>query len=85
VEFALPFFPSALRAEPAGSGNVNTVFRVVGSGDTSVIVKQALPYLKVVGESWPLTIDRARIEAEGLAIANCCIMIRFWPPCFSMI
>lgn len=34
----------------------------------SVIVKQALPYARVVGESWPLTLDRARIESEALRI-----------------
>jgi len=31
-----------------------------------VIVKQALPYVRCVGESWPLTLDRARLEAETL-------------------
>ncbi|MGE5701789.1 MAG: S-methyl-5-thioribose kinase, partial [Clostridia bacterium] len=32
------------------------------------IVKKALPYARVVGESWPLTLDRARIETEALRI-----------------
>ncbi len=31
-------------------------------------MKQALPYAKVVGESWPLTLDRARIESEAFLI-----------------
>lgn len=31
-----------------------------------MIVKQALPYVRCVGESWPLTLDRARIEAQTL-------------------
>jgi 5-methylthioribose kinase len=61
----LPGPPS--RAEEIGDGNLNLVFRVRG-GDGSVIVKQALPYLRVVGEGWPLTLDRARIEAEALAL-----------------
>ncbi|STW90098.1 5-methylthioribose kinase [Klebsiella pneumoniae] len=30
------------------------------------IVKQALPYVRCVGESWPLTLDRARLEAQTL-------------------
>ena len=32
----------------------------------SIIIKQALPYAKVVGESWPLSLVRARIEREIL-------------------
>jgi 5-methylthioribose kinase len=33
-------------------------------------MKQALPYVRVVGESWPLTLDRARIESQALIIQN---------------
>src|SRR5690606_31037901 len=44
----------------------NLVFRVENDKGISLIVKQALPYARCVGESWPLTIDRARIEAEVL-------------------
>lgn len=50
-----------------GDGNLNLVFHVSGA-NRSVILKQALPYAKVVGESWPLTLDRARIESEALMI-----------------
>jgi 5-methylthioribose kinase len=65
---AAAFLPSPPeRAEEIGDGNVNLVFRV-SSREASVIVKQALPYLKIVGDSWPLTPDRARIEAEALAL-----------------
>lgn len=35
-------------------------------GTSRVIVKQALPYVRCVGESWPLTLDRARLEAQTL-------------------
>lgn len=49
-----------------GDGNLNLVFRVSDSDNNSLIVKQALPYARCVGESWPLTLDRARIEAEVL-------------------
>ena len=31
-----------------------------------MVIKQAVPYAKVVGESWPLTLDRARIESSAL-------------------
>ncbi|RED64019.1 S-methyl-5-thioribose kinase [Cohnella lupini] len=52
-----------------GDGNLNLVFHVSQpSTGLSLIVKQALPYAKVVGESWPLTLDRARIESEALII-----------------
>lgn len=66
--FAAPWLGAAsAEAEEIGDGNLNLVFRVRGGGG-SVIVKQALPYLRIVGESWPLTLDRARIEAEALAL-----------------
>lgn len=52
-----------------GDGNLNLVFRISQpSSGGSLILKQALPYAKVVGESWPLTLDRARIESEALLI-----------------
>lgn len=35
-----------------------------------VCVKQALPYVRCVGEGWPLSCDRARIEAEALALEH---------------
>ncbi|MFC0189174.1 S-methyl-5-thioribose kinase [Fictibacillus aquaticus] len=54
-----------LSVSEIGDGNLNLVFKVTGVNE-SVIVKQALPYAKVVGESWPLTLDRARIESDAL-------------------
>ncbi|MEG9296429.1 S-methyl-5-thioribose kinase [Mangrovibacillus sp. Mu-81] len=51
-----------------GDGNLNLVFQVTETGKKGIIIKQALPYAKVVGESWPLTIDRARIEASALKL-----------------
>ncbi|MFC0473342.1 S-methyl-5-thioribose kinase [Halalkalibacter kiskunsagensis] len=56
-----------LTSEEIGDGNLNLVFRVKNEhSGKSVIIKQALPYAKVVGSSWPLTLDRARIESESL-------------------
>ncbi|RKP54164.1 S-methyl-5-thioribose kinase [Cohnella endophytica] len=58
-----------LLSREIGDGNLNLVFHVSQpSSGRSLIVKQALPYAKVVGESWPLTLDRARIESEALMI-----------------
>ncbi|MFC0211350.1 S-methyl-5-thioribose kinase [Paenibacillus chartarius] len=52
-----------------GDGNLNLVFHISDPvSGRSVILKQAVPYAKVVGESWPLTLDRARIESEALII-----------------
>ena len=42
------------QAREIGDGNINFVFLVEGPAG-GVIVKQALPYVRVVGESWPLT------------------------------
>lgn len=60
-----------LQAREVGDGNLNLVFRVhdVDTGQ-SVIVKQALPYLRVAGEGWPLGLERTRIEADALEIQN---------------
>jgi 5-methylthioribose kinase len=50
-----------------GDGNLNLVFHITQPATgRSLIIKQALPYAKVVGESWPLSLDRARIESEAL-------------------
>ncbi|MEW5291648.1 S-methyl-5-thioribose kinase [Erwinia papayae] len=60
---------SLVASQEIGDGNLNLVFRIVDrEGHSRVIVKQALPYVRCVGESWPLTLDRARIEAEVLHI-----------------
>jgi 5-methylthioribose kinase len=48
-----------------GDGNLNLVFIVVGSANT-LIVKQALPYVRMVGESWPLPLYRATFEHHAL-------------------
>jgi 5-methylthioribose kinase len=54
-----------------GDGNLNLVFHIADTrSGKSLILKQALPYAKVVGESWPLTIDRARIESEALLLQS---------------
>ncbi|WP_239615118.1 S-methyl-5-thioribose kinase [Cohnella mopanensis] len=59
----------ALVCREIGDGNLNLVFHVSQpTSGSSLIVKQALPYAKVVGESWPLSLDRARIESEALII-----------------
>ncbi|MEE4570730.1 S-methyl-5-thioribose kinase [Paenibacillus polymyxa] len=56
-----------LECREIGDGNLNLVFHITDSkSNKSIIAKQALPYVKIVGESWPLSLDRARIEREAL-------------------
>ncbi|MEM7734156.1 MAG: S-methyl-5-thioribose kinase [Deinococcota bacterium] len=61
---------NALHAREVGDGNLNQVFIVtVGSQDSpsaTIIVKQALPYLRVSGEGWPLSRERMRFETQAL-------------------
>lgn len=53
------------RVSEVGDGNLNMVFVVAGAHG-GVVVKQALPYLRLVGESWPLSLSRAHYEAMAL-------------------
>lgn len=56
-----------MSAQEVGDGNLNLVFKIFDiRGVSRIIVKQALPYVRCVGESWPLTLDRARLEAQTL-------------------
>ncbi|MEL7082379.1 MAG: S-methyl-5-thioribose kinase [Pseudomonadota bacterium] len=48
-----------------GDGNLNLVF-IVSGPDDSIIVKQALPYVRLVGDSWPLPLYRAFYEHNAL-------------------
>lgn len=60
---------AALSCQEIGDGNLNLIFRVTDQQNHSgIIIKQALPYAKVVGESWPLTLKRATIEGNALSI-----------------
>ncbi|MDQ0198373.1 S-methyl-5-thioribose kinase [Neobacillus ginsengisoli] len=58
-----------LTCKEIGDGNLNLVFLIFDQAKRkSIIIKQALPYAKVVGESWPLTVKRAKIEADALTV-----------------
>lgn len=69
----LPDLKALLGGEPAawaitevGDGNLNLVFIVKGASG-GVAVKQALPYVRLVGESWPLPLSRAHYEYLALS------------------
>ncbi|MFJ7729979.1 S-methyl-5-thioribose kinase [Neobacillus sp. NPDC097160] len=58
-----------LKSREIGDGNLNHVFHISDpASGRALILKQALPYAKVIGESVPLTLDRVRIEYEALRI-----------------
>jgi 5-methylthioribose kinase len=52
-------------AREVGDGNLNAVYIVRGEAG-SLIVKQALPYLRLVGEAWPLPLERSYFEYLAL-------------------
>lgn len=53
------------RVREVGDGNLNLVF-IVESDVGAVVIKQALPYVRLVGESWPLPLYRALYEYHAL-------------------
>ncbi|MEX3926955.1 S-methyl-5-thioribose kinase [Paraburkholderia sp. BR10936] len=57
-----------LQVVEVGDGNLNYVYFVSSTRDPrlSVVVKQAPPYLRLVGEAWPL--PRERMEREVAAL-----------------
>jgi len=57
--------PISWLVREVGDGNLNLVFIVRGPEGTAV-VKQALPYVRLVGDSWPLPLYRAYYEYHAL-------------------
>jgi 5-methylthioribose kinase len=58
--------PGAWTITEVGDGNLNLVFIVKGARG-GIAVKQALPYVRLVGESWPLPLSRAHYEFLALS------------------
>ncbi len=57
--------PRTWSVREVGDGNLNLVFIVEGP-QGSAIVKQALPYVRLVGDSWPLPLKRSFFEYHAL-------------------
>ncbi len=57
--------PEAWDISEIGDGNVNLIFKVLGPKG-QVLLKQAVPYLRCVGESWPLSLKRNYFEYKTL-------------------
>src|SRR3954463_2109145 len=53
------------KVREVGDGNLNLVFIVEG-GSGAAVVKQALPYVRLVGDSWPLPLKRSFFEYHAL-------------------
>jgi len=54
------------QANEVGDGNLNQVFIVRGPA-AAVVVKQALPYLRIVGDAWLLPLRRSFFEYQALS------------------
>jgi 5-methylthioribose kinase len=58
---------SLLHVTEVGDGNLNFVYIVKNSeSGRAVVIKQALPFVRCVGDSWPLSLDRAAFEQQAL-------------------
>lgn len=57
-----------LVVEEIGDGNLNQVFTCRDVQGRGLVLKQALPYVRLVGPGWPMTEDRAAREAQALSI-----------------
>jgi 5-methylthioribose kinase len=66
VAGALGGAPGGWSISEVGDGNLNLVFIIKGVTG-GLAVKQALPYVRLVGESWPLPLSRAHYEYLALA------------------
>ncbi|MFJ8108710.1 S-methyl-5-thioribose kinase [Streptomyces sp. NPDC096132] len=58
--------PDDITVREVSDGNVNRVFLASNAANTrSLALKQALPWVRVAGPSWPLSPDRADAEARA--------------------
>ena len=59
---------SIVDMKEVGDGNLNVVYIVKDKQGKGIVLKQSLPYVRLVGPSWPMSPDRARIEYETTMI-----------------
>ncbi len=61
-----------LHSEEIGDGNLNFVYRVFDKAqpERSLVLKQAPPYIKILGPDYPLPSDRLTYESRSLEIYN---------------
>lgn len=58
--------PSTLTVTEVGDGNLNLVFMCADAAGQRLVLKQALPYVRLVGPDWPMTELRAAREAAAI-------------------
>ncbi|RKQ91514.1 5'-methylthioribose kinase [Solirubrobacter pauli] len=59
---------STLDVTEVGDGNLNLVFVCQDGSGRGLVLKQALPYVRLVGPSWPFTPKRAVAEARAYEV-----------------
>lgn len=74
---AIPAARTVLTGDPVqwqvseiSDGNMNAVFRVTDASGTSLIAKQAPPYIRVIGPDWPFPPERIDFEHAALTLHN---------------
>ncbi len=62
----------SLNIEEVGDGNLNFVFKVTNQDKPTetAVLKQAVPYLRCAGDSWPLSRERMNFEIMALEKHN---------------
>lgn len=61
-------FENIIKIEEIGDGNMNLVFRAVDGTGKSIILKQALPWVRLSKGEWSMTPERVRSEANILTV-----------------
>lgn len=74
--------PATVDVKEIGDGNLNLVFGCTDAEGRGLVLKQALPYVRLVGPDWPMTEERATREAAAITAhsalsANVCHLIDF--------
>lgn len=67
-ELAAQIEVAGLQVAEVGDGNLNQVFICRGRDGRNLVLKQALPYVRLIGPSWPMTEERAAREAHAIRI-----------------
>jgi 5-methylthioribose kinase len=81
--------PATLTVSEVGDGNLNQVFVCADAAGRRLVLKQALPYVRLVGPSWPMTEQRAAREAAALRVHSAlsdavCRLLAFDAPRFVL-
>jgi len=53
-----------------GDGNLNEVYLCRDAGGRGLCLKRSLPYVRLVGDSWPLTEERIAVEARWYQVVS---------------